>query len=46
MPAFMSADELSAKLTQMLVAEGYGASNTLGVSASVLVLSASTSRRL
>lgn len=37
-PAFMSADELSAKLTQMLVAEGYGASNTLGVSASVLVL--------
>ena len=37
-PAFMSADELSAKLTQMLVAEGYGASNTMGVPASVLVL--------
>jgi general secretion pathway protein D len=37
-PAFLSADELSAKLTQMLVAEGYGASNTMGVPASVLVL--------
>lgn len=37
-PAFMSADELSAKLTQMLVAEGYGASNSMGVPASVLVL--------
>lgn len=37
-PAFMSADELSAKLTQMLTAEGYGASNTLGVPSSVLVL--------
>jgi general secretion pathway protein D len=37
-PAFLSADELASKLTQMLVAEGYGASNTLGVPASVLVL--------
>lgn len=37
-PAFMSATELSAKLTQMLVAEGYGAANTLGVASSVLVL--------
>jgi len=37
-PAFLSADELSGKLTQMLVAEGYGASNTMGVPASVLIL--------
>ena len=37
-PAFMSAEELAAKLTQVLVAEGYGASSTLGVPASVLVL--------
>lgn len=37
-PAFLSATELSSKLTQMLVAEGYGAANTLGVASSVLVL--------
>lgn len=37
-PAFLSAAELAAKLTEVLVAEGYGASSTLGVPASVLVL--------
>ena len=37
-PAFLSAQELSSKLTQMLVAEGYGAADTLGAPASVLVL--------
>lgn len=37
-PAFLSADQLAAKLTEVLVAEGYGASNTLGVPASILAL--------
>ena len=37
-PAFLSADQLAAKLTEVLVAEGYGASSSLGVAASVLVL--------
>lgn len=37
-PAFMSADQLAAKLTEVLVAQGYGASNTLGVAASILVI--------
>jgi general secretion pathway protein D len=37
-PAFLSAAELADKLTQMLVAEGYGASSTLGAPASVLIL--------
>lgn len=37
-PAFLSANELASKLTEVLVAEGYGAANTLGVPASVLVL--------
>lgn len=37
-PAFMSADQLAAKLTEVLVAEGYGASTTLGVPSSVLVM--------
>jgi general secretion pathway protein D len=37
-PAFLSADQLAAKLTEMLVAEGYGASSSLGVAASVLIL--------
>ena len=37
-PAFLSATELSAKLTEMLVAEGYGAANTLGSPASLLAL--------
>ena len=38
-PAFMSSEQLAGKLTEVLVAEGYGASNSLGVAAaSVLVL--------
>lgn len=37
-PAFMSAEQLASKLTEVLVAEGYGASTNLGVSSSVLVL--------
>lgn len=37
-PAFMSADQMAAKLTEVLVAEGYGASNSLGVPSSVLVM--------
>lgn len=37
-PSFMSAEQLAAKLTEVLVAEGYGAANTLGAAASVLVL--------
>lgn len=37
-PAFMSADELAAKLTEVLVAQGYGASNTFGGAASILVM--------
>lgn len=38
-PAFLSADQLASKLTEVLVAEGYGASSTLGVPSSILVLS-------
>ncbi|WP_282276982.1 secretin N-terminal domain-containing protein [Stenotrophomonas sp. PS02297] len=37
-PAFMSAEQLAAKLTEVLVAQGYGASTTLGVPASILVM--------
>lgn len=37
-PSFMSAEQLAAKLTEVLVAEGYGAANSLGAAASVLVL--------
>lgn len=37
-PAFLSADQLAQKLTEVLVAEGYGASNALNVSASILIL--------
>lgn len=37
-PAFMTANDLAAKLTEVLVAEGYGASTNLGVSAAVLVM--------
>lgn len=37
-PAFLSAEQLSARLTEVLVAEGYGAAASLGVAASVLVL--------
>ena len=37
-PAFLSATELADKLTQMLVAEGYGASSSLGATSAVLVL--------
>ncbi len=37
-PAFMSAEQLAGKLTEVLVAEGYGAASTLGVPASVLVM--------
>lgn len=37
-PAFMTADQLAGKLTEVLVAQGYGASSTLGVPASILVL--------
>lgn len=37
-PAFMSAEQLAGKLTEVLVAEGYGAANSLGAAASVLVL--------
>ena len=37
-PAFMSAEQMAARLTEVLVAEGYGAASTLGVPASVLVL--------
>lgn len=37
-PAFLSADQLAGKLTEVLVAEGYGAASSLGVAASVLVL--------
>lgn len=37
-PAFMSAEQLAGKLTEVLVAQGYGASTTLGVPASILVL--------
>lgn len=38
-PAFMSASELSSRLVEVLNAEGYGAANSLGVPASILVLS-------
>ena len=37
-PAFMSADQLATKLTEVLVAQGYGASTTLGVPSSILVM--------
>lgn len=37
-PAFMNAEQLASKLTEILVAQGYGASTTLGVPASVLVM--------
>lgn len=37
-PAFMSAEQLAGKLTEVLVAQGYGASTTLGVPASILVM--------
>lgn len=37
-PAFLSAEQMASKLTEVLVAEGYGASNTLGVPASILAL--------
>ena len=37
-PSFMTAEQLAAKLTEVLVAEGYGAANTLGAAASVLIL--------
>lgn len=37
-PAFLSADQMASKLTEVLIAEGYGAANALGVAASVLVL--------
>lgn len=37
-PAFMSAEQLAGKLTEILVAEGYGASSTLGVPSSILVM--------
>lgn len=37
-PAFMSAEELANRLNEVLLAEGYGASRSLGVAASVLVL--------
>jgi len=37
-PAFMNANELAGKLTEVLVAEGYGASTNLGVAASILVM--------
>jgi general secretion pathway protein D len=37
-PVFMSAEQLAGKLTEVLVAQGYGASNTLGVPSSILVL--------
>lgn len=37
-PAFMSAEQLAGKLTEVLVAQGYGASTTLGVPSSILVM--------
>lgn len=37
-PAFMSAEQLAQKLTEVLVAEGYGASNTLSAPASILFM--------
>lgn len=37
-PAFMNAEQLATKLSEVLVAQGYGASTTLGVPASVLVM--------
>ena len=37
-PAFTSADQLATKLTEVLVAQGYGASTTLGVPSSILVM--------
>lgn len=37
-PAFMSAEELAARLSDVLTAEGYGASRAFGVPASVLIL--------
>lgn len=37
-PAFMTSEQLAGKLTEVLVAEGYGAANSLGAAASVLVL--------
>jgi len=37
-PAFLSAEQMASKLTEVLVAEGYGASSTLGVPASILAL--------
>ncbi len=37
-PAFMSAEQLATKLTEVLVAQGYGASSTLGVPSSILVM--------
>lgn len=37
-PAFLTADQLAGKLAEVLVAEGYGASTTLGVASSVLIL--------
>lgn len=37
-PAFLNAADLAGKLTEVLVAEGYGAASSLGVAASVLVL--------
>ncbi len=37
-PAFLSAEQLASKLTEVLVAEGYGASTTFGVPASILIM--------
>lgn len=37
-PAFMSAEQLATKLTEVLVAEGYGAASGLGAAASILIL--------
>lgn len=37
-PAFMSAEQLATKLTEVLAAQGYGASTTLSVPASILVM--------
>lgn len=37
-PAFMSADQLATKLTEVLVAQGYGASTTLSSPASILAM--------